>query len=129
MMVNLKETSQDWCGLALKGTGTNFITFGPLYSSGYTMNVSTWSQTAFVSNLYAPGAGEYSASPFVSLKIADDGTNRTYAYSVNGLTYNQILTEAHTANFVPTSIGIFVNDQTAAVLTSVEVCLLGWTVT
>ncbi len=43
------------------------------------------------------------------LQISDDGTNRIYRISVDGLNWSQYYTEVRTANFTADEVGWFCN--------------------
>lgn len=114
--------SQNWCGLAISD-GTKFETFGPNLNAGSgRMTVATWSNsTTFVGTPFtqvsgvAAGPGGVYSPGFITLRLTDNGANRTFAYSINaGQTFNQVLSEASGTFLVPTQLGIFVLNSAGA---------------
>lgn len=118
--------SQNWTGIAISD-GTKFETFGPNFNAGTgRMVVATWTNSTTFSATpfsqisgFAAASGLYSPG-FITLKLADNGTNRTWAYSINGgSTFYQVLSEASNLFLTPTQFGIFVlNTSGTAFMTS-----------
>lgn len=112
--------TNDWAGMAISD-GTKYETFGPQTATH--IDVATWTNSTTFSA--TPFALTYTSSvpaftpAFVTLKLADNGTNRVWSYSLNGgNTFVQVLSEASGTFLTPTQLGIFViNDTGTTTLT------------
>jgi len=91
-----------WCGLngvvssacsAIIGDGTKFITFD-VFNGGNGFNVAQFNNaTSFNTNTYASPTS-FQAQKSIWLQIKNNSTTRSYSYSVNGVDYVPVFSEA-----------------------------------
>lgn len=112
-------------GIIVRDSGSgSFTYFGPTYNSAWSIAVLHYTNpSTFNSSLFGPTAlSSITAFPSGQLpmyySIRDDGTNRFYDTSYDGINWENITSEAHTGFITPNQIGIG-QDQFNSVLSSV----------
>jgi hypothetical protein len=130
-IIHLQASPQEWTGLALMaGTGAaaKIITFGPDYNSGAVMQaVNFTNQTTFSANEFSYAIWQGS---FISLRIRDDGANRIFSHSLDGVNFVQDQTGLNNVFLTADHYGFVVNKAAAgAAGTVVAETILNLTVT
>lgn len=97
-------------GILLSDSGGALIYFyfGQSSSTAVSVLAQYWtSSTSFGSTMASSSATSMQQGLFF-LRITDDATNRVYWFSTNGRDYYEFFSEADTAHFTPTLVGIVV---------------------
>ncbi len=129
VMINLSGVNYQTAGLCFRNSSSGKLTLFYVIASSGAGGLNGFlgvdycsSATVAVSNLTRPPMGTNQFSGF--LRIADDGTNRKYSISVDGLTFTQIYSEARTTNFTADQVGFYANDQSGAAQAALT--LISW---
>lgn len=94
--------------------GTNYVTFGVVYNSGFGWSYTTWNSS--FAGVASPNSGSLISATQLWLRLTDDGTNFNYYISYNGYDWSSIplLTVGRTSYLsTPTKVGIYANVNNA----------------
>lgn len=70
------------------------------------------------------------AYPVIRLKLQDDGTNRTYSFSPDGIHYTAAYREANSTLFTGgTAVGVYVDPITTKSYSQIGMIVVGWSLT
>lgn len=109
-------------GIGFRESGTSKLIMLKFGQSQMMVTYST-SETAEVSNLFT---STFSTPPYIFFRIGADGTNITFDFSYNGISWVQVLTEAKAAHFTtaPDEVLFAVDNRNATYVTRLH--LLSW---
>lgn len=116
----LPETNKyPFVGL-LFSDGTKYVTLSVYNNSGGPLNKSQWisvdhwnSATSYSSSpLPAVDIGE--SNDLYSIRISDDGTNRKYYYSFDGVNFEEAYSEGRTVHLTATQVGLVVRTNSSS---------------
>lgn len=111
-------------GLIFRESGTGeILTFGPAWSTGEKLTVNLWaSPTSFGSTKLALGSGRPEW-----LRLADNGTNRIYSISGDGLNWVDVFSHGRTVDTTSDQVGFFANAQNGSVPNlSTQIVIKSW---
>lgn len=104
-----------WAGLILRNSSSgSLIHFGSSYQSGVnTFAVTRWTNaTTFSANSFVVASTAMIGPAMPNWwKLRDDGTNRYFEYSLNGIDWMPIFSESRTAFITPDQFGIGINNE------------------
>jgi hypothetical protein len=93
-------------GLVLLNAAGNIIHFGAAYNNGWVFRVSKYtSTTTFSADYTTPALGSYPQGLPAWFRIVDDGTNRAFRFSHDGVTWLTLFTGSRTDFLTATNIG------------------------
>ena len=93
-------------GLILRNAAGNIIHLGPAYNSGWAFRVGKFtSVTTYSADYNSPILGAYPQGVPNWYRIIDDGTNRTFRFSHDGVTWVTLYTGSRTDFLTATQIG------------------------
>jgi hypothetical protein len=113
------STNRWYTGIILRNSSSgSFISFGPsLYASGSLgaqLTIYRWTNatTFSASSFEVPASAIHGGSLINMLRIRDDGTNRYFEYSLNGVDWQPpVLTEGRTTFITPDQFGFGVDNE------------------
>ena len=119
-------------GLCFRNSSSgNLQTFSLLGQSAapYWLSVDAWtSETAYVTQYTAKSYSYY--GPVIWLRLANNGTNKSYHWSGDGFTWQEIYSHASTTMFTPNEVGFFVDAwNTGTPNNDVAMHLIHWAIT
>ncbi len=114
------------CGMTLYN-GSALVVYHT-YSGGALLNARLWTNATTPSTVYQELPMHLDANLAV-LRIRDDGTNRIFSYSVDGVNFIQFFSHGRTTGITPTHIGMELSDENqAAPNLPVGMLVLSWDV-
>jgi hypothetical protein len=108
-------TATQWlAGIILRDSASgSFITFGPAWSATAILGVYRWTNSTTVSATSIQQTGYQLVGGSVPqwLRIRDDGSNRYFDYSHNGVDWTTAFSEGRTAFITPNQFGIGISNE------------------
>lgn len=113
-------------GLCFRSSGGAIANCGVTYNGSWNVVVSKWTTTSVFSASYASVSIYPSLvhGPVVWMALKDDGTNRSFLYSGNGVNWSTINSQVRTDFLTPTQVGFYCGDNNSTLDTGTT--MLHW---
>lgn len=85
-------------------------------SNGVAIGVDYWTDATTFSSAIAAAKGFVISSDGIWLALQDDGVNKSFAWSVDGVNFETVFSEVRTANFTANQIGFCIRTDSAALI-------------
>ena len=112
MYVQAFATSNVLAGITVGDSGANFIEFTLVFASGVLIELSKWSSPTTSTGTYQQfNSYPLSPSQFLYFHMHDDGTNLTWAFSLDGIFSNGVIIDqrARTDFLTPAKLGLVID--------------------
>jgi hypothetical protein len=107
------------CGLVLReSSSSKLITITFQFNTNWTLGVHRWTnETTYLSTDVIVS---FAPLNYVWFKVVDDGTNRGYYFSVDGINFKLLISASRTAHAVPNEGGYYVSSSNATYTAAVS---------